>query len=218
LVAALLLTVVSGSVLFGVLPLIAWPYLLKKGVDRGAEKQRAKFADTLPSYLQDMASAIRVGRSFAGAVTVVADSADEPTRSQLERAATDEALGLPLEETLQAVSNRMHSNDMDQVALIAGVHRRTGSNISEALDRVAEGARERADLRREMRALTSQAKMSSSVLTGLPVVLLLGLTVLSPSYAHPLLHTTLGLMALGVGAVMIFGGWKVMGKITRIKV
>ncbi len=218
LVVALLVTVVSGSVLIGLVPLLAWPYLLKKGVDRGARKQRTKFADTLPSYLQDMASAIRVGRSFAGAVAVVADSADEPTRSQLERAATDEALGLPLEETLQAVSDRMHSNDMDQVALIAGVHRRTGSNISEALDRVAEGARERADLRREMRALTSQAKMSSSVLTGLPVVLLLGLTVLSPSYAHPLLHTTLGLIALGIGGVMIFGGWKVMGKITRIRV
>jgi tight adherence protein B len=217
-VVAVLVTVVTGSVLFGLVPLIAWPYLLKVGVKRGAEKQRTKFGDTLPTYLQDMASAIRVGRSFAGAVAVVADSADEPTRSQLERAATDEALGLPLEETLQAVSDRMRNNDMGQVALIAGVHRRTGSNISEALDRVAEGARERADLRREMRALTSQAKMSSSVLTGLPFVLLLGMTVLSPSYAHPLLHTSLGLIALGVGGVMIFGGWKVMGKITKIKV
>jgi Flp pilus assembly protein TadB len=218
LVAALLVTVVSGSVLFGLLPLIGWPYLLKVGVKRGAEKQRMKFGDTLPAYLQDMASAIRVGRSFAGAVAVVAESADEPTRSQLERAATDEALGLPLEQTLQAVSDRMHNSDMDQVALIAGVHRKTGSNISEALDRVAESARERADLRREMRALTSQAKMSSSVLTGLPVVLLLGLSVLSPTYAHPLLHTTLGLIALAFGGLMIFGGWKVMGKITRIKV
>ncbi len=218
LVVGLLVMIVSGSVLFGFVPLIAWPYLLKVGVNRAAEKQRTRFADTLPAYLQDMASAIRVGRSFAGAVGIVAESADEPTRSQLERAATDEALGLPLEETLQAVADRMHSNDMGQVALIAGVHRRTGSNISEALDRVAEGARERADLRREMRALTSQAKMSSSVLTGLPVVLLLGLTVLSPQYAHPLLHTTLGLIALAFGALMIFGGWKVMGKITRIKV
>ena len=218
LVAALLVTVVTGSVLFGLLPLIGWPYLLKKGVNRGADKQRMKFAETLPSYLQDIASAIRVGRSFAGAVAVVADSADEPTRSQLERAATDEALGLPLEETLQAVSVRMQNNDMDQVALIAGVHRRTGSNIAEPLDRVAEGARERADLRREMRALTSQAKMSSSVLTGLPVVLLLGLNVLSPTYAHPLLHTTMGLIALGFGALLIFAGWKVMGKITKIKV
>jgi Flp pilus assembly protein TadB len=217
-VLAVLVAVVSGSVLFALVPLIGWVYLLKKGVKRAAEKQRTKFADTLPAYLQDMASAIRVGRSFAGAVAIVGESADEPTRSQLERAATDEALGRPLEETLEAVSERMHSNDMGQVALIAGVHRRTGSNISEALDRVAEGARERADLRREMRALTSQAKMSSSVLTGLPVVLLLGLTVLSPQYAHPLLHTTMGLIALSVGGIMIFGGWKVMGKITRIKV
>jgi tight adherence protein B len=83
---------------------------------------------------------------------------------------------------------------------------------------VAEGARDRADLRREMKALTAQAKMSSMVLTALPGVLLLGLSVISPQYAHPLFHTTLGLISLGVGAVLVMVGWKVMKKITDVNV
>ncbi len=215
-VLAALMIAMAGSVLFALLPLIAWPFVLRWFVKRAAEKQRAKFRDTLPSYLQDLASSIRVGRSLVGAFAVIAASADEPTRSELERAVTDESLGRPLEECLEAVALRMESRDMDQVALIAGLNRLSGSNVAESLDRVAEGARERADVRREMRALTAQAKMSSSVLTGLPGVLLLGLSILSPLYAHPLLHTTMGLVALGVGATMVLAGWRVMKKITDV--
>lgn len=214
---ALVLFVATGSILVVLFVLIAWPLVLRWWVYRAAEKQRVKFRDTLPSYLQDIASSIRVGRSVAGAFAAVGDSADEPTSSEFERAATDEALGRPLEECLDGIALRMNSSDMGQVALIAGLSRRSGSNVAEALDRVAEGSRERADVRREMRALTAQAKMSSSVLTGLPAVLLLGLSLISPQYAHPLLHTTLGLVALGVGATLVLIGWKVMGKITNVK-
>jgi tight adherence protein B len=210
-------TLLSGSVIFGLIEMIAWPFVLRWWVYRAAEKQRAKFRDTLPSYLQDLASSMRVGRSFVGALAIVADSAEQPTRSELERAVTDEALGRPLEASLEAVSRRMESTDMDQIALIAGLSRQSGGNVAESLDRVAEGSRERADVRREMRALTAQAKMSSMVLTGLPGVLLLGLSVVSPRYSHPLLHTTMGLVALGVGTVMVLTGWRVMKKITDVK-
>ncbi|MGA2012970.1 MAG: type II secretion system F family protein [Solirubrobacteraceae bacterium] len=215
-VAAGLLVWLTGSWMLAALALIGWPVVLRAFVKRAAEKQRAKFRDTLPSYLQDLASSMRVGRSFIGALAIVAASADEPTRSELERAVTDESLGRPLEECIDAVAARMESTDMGQVSLIAGLNRLSGSNVAESLDRVAEGSRERADVRREMRALTAQAKMSSMVLTGLPGVLLLGLSIVSPQYAHPLLYTTTGLCALGTGAVMVLLGWRVMKKITDV--
>lgn len=215
-VAGVLLGVGTGIPALGLIPVLAWPFVLRSMVNRAVAKQRAKFADGLPTYLQDLASAIRVGRSFVGALSAVAESADEPTRGELERAITNEALGRPLEECLDAVAHRMASVDMDQVALIAGLNRRSGSNVAESLDRVAEGARERADMRREMKALTAQAKMSSLVLTAMPGVLLVGLSVISPQYAHPLFHTTLGIVAVVMGALMCAGGWKVMKKITDV--
>ncbi len=209
--------VVSGSLLIAVVPLLLWPFVLRMFIKRGARKQRELFADALPGYLQDLSSSMRVGRSFASALGIVAASADEPVRSELERAVTDEQLGRPLEESLEAVAKRMQANDMDQVALIASLGRRSGSNVAEALERVADGARDRADLRREIKALTAQAKMSNIVLTGLPPLLLLAISLVSPQYAHPLLHTTIGVILLVVAALMVFGGWKVMKKITTIK-
>jgi tight adherence protein B len=216
-VAGVLVALVSGTLALGLLPLLLWPIPLKMFVARGARKQRAIFADSLPGYLQDLASALRVGRSFAGALAVVADTADEPVRSELERAVTDEALGRPLEESLVAVAARMQATDMDQVALIAALNSRSGSNVAEALDRVADGARDRADMRREVKALTGQAKMSSSVLTAMPPLLLIFISFISPSYSRPLFHTTLGIVMLVISALMVMAGWKVMKKISTIK-
>jgi tight adherence protein B len=217
LVVAALVFLLVGSPLAALAPLLLWPIPLRMMIKRAARKQRALFCDTLPGYLQDLASAMRVGRSFAGALAVVAASADEPVRSELERAVTDEQLGRPIDESLEAVAKRMQDTDVDQVALIASLNRRSGSNVAEALDRVADGARDRADLRREIKALTAQGKMSSLVLTALPPLLLIGISLVSPQYAHPLFHTTIGIVLMGVGALMVFAGWKVMQKITTIK-
>jgi tight adherence protein B len=138
-------------------------------------------------------------------------------RSELDRVVADEQLGRPLEQSLDAVAARMESEDMEQVALVAGLSRRSGSNIAESLDRVAEGARERLDMRREIQALTGQARMSGWVLSGLPVFLLLGISLLAPSYSQPLFHTTTGIVLLVVGAGMVLLGRQIMSRITSVK-
>jgi tight adherence protein B len=213
-----LLILLAGSTPLALVPLVGWWFVLKSKMKRAANKQREKFRVSLPGYLQDLASAIRVGRSLVAALTVVAESAEEPTKSELERAIRDEALGRPLDSSLEAVAMRMDAPDLDQVALVAALNRRSGSNVAEALDRVSEGARERQDLRREVQALTAQAKMSSWVLTSLPGVLLLGLSLVSPRYAFPLFHTTMGIVLLVIGAGMVFAGWKALKKITEIRI
>jgi tight adherence protein B len=213
--AAVVLVEATGTALLGLLLLLVAPFLLRAWVSRGAGRQRIAFSDQLPSNLQDLAGAMRAGRSLVGAITAVAETAIEPVRGEFERAVSDERLGMPLEETLEAIGRRMEAKDMQQVALIAALHRSSGSNAAEALDRVAEGARERADMIREMRALTGQARLSSWVLSGLPPAMLVALSVLAPSYSRPLFHTPAGIVLLVIGTGMVLSGWKVMNKITN---
>jgi tight adherence protein B len=87
--------------------------------------------------------------------------------------------------------------------------------VAEALERVAEGARERADLAREIKSLTGQARMSCWVLSGLPPAMLAALSVIAPSYSHPLFHTTMGIVMLFVAAGLVVSGWLVMKKIVN---
>lgn len=216
-VLAVVVTVVSGSVFVALIPLLFWPFALRKMVARSANKQREKFRDTLPGYLQDLASALRVGRSFVGGLNAVVETADEPVRGAFQRVVADESFGRPVEEAIEAVAERMQAPDLQQVALIAGLNRRSGSNVSEALDRVAEASRENASLRREVKALTGQARMSSWVLTALPAFLLAAMSLVSPLYAKPLLHTTGGIVLLAIGSAMVYGGFRVMKKITEVE-
>jgi tight adherence protein B len=215
LLVACLISYLSGTILFGILVVIVAPFLLRGWVKHVAHKQRKLFADQLPSNLQDLAGAMRGGRSFVGAISAVAETSIEPMRGELERAMTDEKLGLPLEATLSAVAGRMHAKDMDQIALIAALNRNSGSNVAEAIERVAEGARERADLAREIKSLTGQARMSCWVLSGLPPTMLVALSLIAPQYAHPLFHTTIGIVLLVIAAGMVVSGWLVMKRIVN---
>jgi tight adherence protein B len=217
-VAAVIGTLVFGTVLVAFPLLAVGPAAVRIKVRRAAKRQRTRFAEQLPAHLQDLAGAMRTGRSLVGALSAVAETGDEPFRGELDRALADERLGLPLEQTLNTMSERMQSEDMAQVALIATLNRRSGSNAAETLDQVADGARERADMRRELTAMTGQARISSWVLTGLPPMLLLAIVLIDSQYARPLFHTVAGVIVLTIAGLMVVAGWFVMKKIIDVEV
>lgn len=215
---SLVIMVVTGSLALALIGLPVGPIVMRAFISRAARRQRDRFQQRLPSHLQDLAGAMRAGRSIVGAMSAVAEAADEPVKGEFERALADEHLGLPLEETLRAIARRMASEDMEQVALVAALNRRSGSNVAEALDRVAEGARERADLKRELNALTAQARVSGRLLTALPLVLLVAVSLVSPKYAQPLFHTAAGIVVLCICAFMVGMGWLVIRRIVEVEV
>lgn len=217
LLVAVILTLVLGSIAGFLLGLPTGPIILYMIVKRAARKNRERFAEALPSHLQDMAGAMRGGRSIAGAMLAVVDGADEPTKGEFERVVADEQLGKPLETSLRSVAQRMKSEDMEQVALVAALHRRSGSSVAEALDHVADGARDRAELIREVKSLTGQARLSSRILTGLPVVLVVALALIAPDYMRPLFHTAGGIVVMVIGAFMVGLGWLAMRRIVNVE-
>ena len=212
-----LLVQVSGISLVGLFAL-AVPWGARMWVRIKRDRQRAQFNDQLPDLLQGAASAIRAGHGLVAALSMVADDAPEPSRAELRRVVSDEALGVPLDEALRVVQLRMDSKDVMQIALVAQIQRDAGGNMAEVLDRITESLRQRAELRRMIQALTAQGRMSRWIVTSLPVVLLLIISILNPRYVEPLYTETLGLILLGVGAVMMAMGSMVIGKIVNFKV
>ena len=166
-----------------VLPLVALviPFGVYQSISRRLRKVRKTFAEQLPDNLQVLASALRAGHSFVGALAVVVDDCEEPSRTELRRVVADEQLGVPLEDALDSVVRRMDNRDLGQVALVASLQRQTGGNSAEVIDRVTETVRERFELRRLVQTLTAQGRMSRWIVSGLPVVLLLAFLVISPN-------------------------------------
>jgi tight adherence protein B len=176
------------------------------------------FSEQLPDNLQVMASAMRAGHSFIGALAVVVDDSPEPSASEFRRVVADEQFGVPLEDALRTVVERMDNRDLAQVALVAALQRETGGNTAEVLERVTETIRERFDLRRLVKTLTAQGRMSRWVVSALPVGLLLIITAINPQYMKPLFEHPIGRLLLVAAAVLVVGGSLVIKRIVNIKV
>jgi tight adherence protein B len=186
-------------------------------VARMARKRRL-FGDQLPDNLDVLASGLRAGHSLVGSLATVVSDAPEPSRSEFQRVVADEALGIELADALGALGKRMHSRDMEQVALVAAVQNETGGNAAEVLDRVTESIRERQELRRLVRTLTAQGRLARWIVSLLPIGLLLFLASADSTYLKPLFTHTSGKIMLIFAALMVTAGSVVIGKIVDIKV
>jgi tight adherence protein B len=153
-----------------------------------------------------------------GALTVVVTDAPEPSKAEFTRVVADEQLGVNLEDALAVVVHRMDNRDLDQVALVARLQRETGASSAEVLERVVENVRDRQDVRRLVRTLTAQGRLSGMVLVGLPIFMLLYMLLFNRDYVKPLFTETLGKGMLIVALFMIFLGWMAIRRIINIKV
>jgi tight adherence protein B len=216
-VAMWLLYAVGGTPVFAIFGL-GVPLIVRMILKGKLEKQRRLFADQLPDNLQVISSALRAGHSLVGALSVVVEDTPEPSRSEFRRVIGDEQLGVPLQDAFDVVVRRMASRDLEQVALVAALQQNTGGNTAEVLDRVAETVRSRAELRRLVRTLTTQGRMSRWIVTFLPVGLLALISLINPEYMEPLYTHPTGRVLLAVAAVMVVAGSLVIRRIVNIKV
>lgn len=197
---------------------LAVPYLSREWVLRTLARKRNRFAEQLPDALQVVASALRSGHSFAGALAVVVESASEPMKSEMQRVVADEQLGVPIQDSLGVVAYRMASRDVEQLALVAQLQREAGGDSAEVVDRVAETVRERFDLKRLIQTLTTQGRMSRWIVSGLPIFIVLVVTLENPNYFHPLTSTLGGRILLIFAAAWAVAGSFVIKKIVEIEV
>ena len=213
----LLIYLGTGSPWWALLALVI-PYFSREWVIRTLKRRRNRFAEQLPDALQVVASALRSGHSFAGALAVVVESASEPMKSEMQRVVADEQLGVPIQNSLGIVAERMASRDVEQLALVAQLQRDAGGDAAEVIDRVAETVRERFDLKRLIHTLTMQGRMSRWIVSALPIVVVIAVALENPHYFHPLTSTLGGRIVLGFAAAWAIAGSLVIKKIVEIEV
>lgn len=213
----LLIYAVTGSPWWALFAL-GIPYLSREWVLRTLARRRNRFAEQLPDALQVIASALRSGHSFAGALAVVVESASEPMKSEMQRVVADEQRAVPIQESLGVVAERMASTDVEQLALVAQLQREAGGNSAEVVDRVAETVRERFDLRRLIATLTMQGRITRWIVSALPLFLLIVIKLENPHYFHPLVSTLGGKIVFGFAAVWAAMGSFAIKKIVDIEV
>ena len=220
-VGGILASIVGAIVfqaLWGLLIGLAAPFVTRFIVSRRVSKMRKAFEEQLADNLDVLAGAMRTGHSTMGALSVMVDSAIEPSKSEFRRVLQDEQLGVPLDDALMVMARRMQSVDAEQIALVMRLQREAGGNTAEVLDRVAEVIRGRMELRRLVEVLTAQARISRWILTALPIFVLFALVFTGGDYLQPMFDSLVGKIMLVFGGIMVMIGSFWIKQISKLDV
>lgn len=172
----------------------------------------------LVETLQLISNSLRSGFAFTQAVEMAAKQVQPPIQDELHQFLQDNALGARSDEALLALVERTGSYDVDMMVTTIIVQRTTGGNLSEILDNVAETIRERERLQGEIRAMTSQQRLTGLVLTFYPPALGLLLLALAPQLMKVMIEEPLGRVLLIVAVILQVIGAIVIRRILRLDV
>lgn len=176
-------------------------------IDIKAKNRKQAFEEQLPDVLDLLAGSLRAGWGIQQAIDLVVTEMLPPVSEEFKRVQTEARLGLPLEEALAAMAERVDSEDFRWTVSAISIQREVGGNLAEVLGIVAETIREREALKRHVRGLTAEGRLSAYILIGLPIVETLLLYVVNRRYAMILFTTVPGLAFTGVGLLLMIVGW-----------
>ena len=196
-VAGVLLLLISGgglvATLVGVLLGLALPWLYLSFKD---SRRTASFLERMPDTLQLMAGGLRAGYSLPQSIDAVVREGSEPIASEFNRALIETRLGVSIEDALEGVASRMRSVDFDWVVMAIRIQREVGGNLAEVLTTVAATLRERERLRRQVRVLSAEGRLSAWILGGLPPLFFLYLLLVRQDYIRTLWTDPIGIVLI----------------------
>jgi tight adherence protein B len=183
-----------------------------------AGRRRRKVMSQLPDTLQLLSGSLRAGYSLMQGVEAVSQEIDDPMGYELRRIVAESRLGRALEEALQDTADRMGSDDFSWAVMAIRIQREVGGNLAELLDTVAETMIARERLRREVRALTAEGRISAIILGFMPLGMLAILWAINPEYIEVLFDDGLGQFMLIGGALLAGVGFYWLKKIVEIEI
>jgi tight adherence protein B len=199
-----------GALLFFSIP---WLWLWNKRRSR-----LKKFASQLPDALELVARALRAGHSLAAGLHVVSEEMPPPVAREFGRVYEEQNLGIPLEEALRSICQRVPNLDLKFFVTSVAIQRQTGGDLAEILDKIGHVIRERYKILGQVKALTAEGRLSGLVLVALPFGLFLMMLHMKPDYISLLWTDPLGVkMSIFALVLQVLGAYAIK-KIVDIKV
>jgi len=209
-------TVLVG-LLLGLLLGVLVPIVVRVVLGLMASRRQKAFADQLEDSLQLMAGSLRAGHSLLQALASVAKEAELPTSEEFARVINETRVGRELGGALEETAERMGSEDFLWVTQAVAINREVGGNLAEVLDQVGHTIRERNQIRRQVKALSAEGKLSALVLMALPFGIAAFLTISNPAYMAKFTESFAGYAMVAAAVVLLIVGGLWLRKVVSFK-
>jgi len=205
-----LLVAIGTAMLGGTLP-----YLYVRWKKR---KRMTAFLERLPDAIDLLGRSIRAGHAFSTGLQMVAEETGEPVAGEFRRVFEEQKFGLPLDETLFGLADRIDLVDVQIFVTAVLIQREVGGNLAEILDTLADTIRERFVIERQVRVYTAQGRLTGYLLAVLPLVLAFVIYTFNSEYISILVEEPIGRVLIAMASVMQIVGFFTIRRIVDIRV
>lgn len=184
---------------------------------RRSRQRIAAFEEQFPDCLEFISRSMRAGHAFSVAIEMAQREYSDPLAAELRRAFEEQNLGQSLEVVLLKLSQRVPSMDVQFFVSAVLLQKRTGGNLAEVLDKLAQLIRERFKLRARIRAVSAQGLMTGRILASIPAGVAVLMAVMNPNYARFFIADPAGHELLGAAVGLQLLGYLIIRKIVNIE-
>lgn len=149
---------------------------------RQADRRHKKLSEQFPVALDIFVRGLRAGHPVASALDLLTREMSDPIGSEFGLAADEVTYGADLRDALHNMAERCDLDDMRMFVVSLAIQNETGGNLAEILENLSKVIRERASMAMMVRALSSEGRMTGTILTVLPLLAFTVLFLLNPAF------------------------------------
>jgi tight adherence protein B len=214
LVMALLGFLVNYSILLGLVMAGLGLLVPRWGITYLRNRRFNQINEQLGEALTLVSNSLRSGLSLQQGVELVVQEMDPPIAEEFATVVKETKLGLPFDDALKNLAERIPTPDLDMVVTSIVTIRETGANLAEVFDVIAHTVRERKKVEGKIRAMTAEGMTQGMLMCAVPPVLITAFYFLDPTLVAPLFNTFLGLlMLLIIIALDVMGMWMILNTV-----
>lgn len=179
-------------------------------------RYRSQLQEQLPDMIFLIARSLRAGLSLEQALQLVGDQGMEPLATEFRRANHQIQLGLTIPLAMELMAKRLEVPDFNSLVSTINLYSNTGGNLPLLLDRLAASTRDQNQFRAYFRSATALGRISSMCIAGAGPLFFIGYALFTPDYADFFLTSQVGLLTLGMAALLEIIGLVWLWNIVKI--
>jgi tight adherence protein B len=179
--------------------------------------RQKKFSNQLADAIDIIVRGVKSGLPLNQCLRIIAAESPEPLRSEFQALCDSQAMGVPLDQSMQRMYDRMPLPEVNFFSIVLVIQQKTGGNLSESLGNLSSVLRSRKLMKEKVKALSSEAKASAMIIGSLPLVVMAMVYFTRPAYIQTLFTHPVGHLILLGCAVMMSIGIFVMHKMVNFK-